>query len=143
MPARLRITLDECDAMDDRQFEYALRDLLIRDGFDARQVGRAGDQGAGVIAEHSRLGRLVVQAEQTTVAVRVGSHVMYQVQGTAGPLHRADIAVVVTNGYLTRDAKTWGERHRIHWVDRDRLGQWAHDGVPLHHLLRLPARRGD
>ncbi|GHE99177.1 hypothetical protein GCM10014715_64240 [Streptomyces spiralis] len=86
MPARLRITLDEFDAVDDRQFEYALRDLLIRDGFDARQVGRAGDQGAGVIAEHSRLGRL---------------------------------------------------------VDRDRLGQWAHDGVPLHHLLRLPARRGD
>ncbi|MFD4953448.1 restriction endonuclease [Streptomyces sp. NPDC058451] len=142
MLARLRITLEECDAMDDRQFEYALRDLLIRDGFHARQVGRAGDQGADVIAEHRRLGRLVVQAKHTKVAARVGSHVMYQVNGTAGPVHHADIAVVVTNGHITRDAKTWGQRHHIHWVDRDRLGQWAQDGIPLHQLLRLPARRG-
>ncbi|MFE7213499.1 restriction endonuclease [Streptomyces sp. NPDC001698] len=142
MLARLRITLEECDAMDDRQFEYALRDLLIRDGFHARQVGRAGDQGADVIAEHRRLGRLVVHAKHTKVAARVGSHVMYQVNGTAGPVHQADIAVVVTNGHITRDAKTWGQRHHIHWVDRDRLGQWAQDGIPLHQLLRLPARRG-
>ncbi|MGW7824147.1 restriction endonuclease [Streptomyces puniciscabiei] len=141
MLARLRITLEEFDAMDDRRFEYALRDLLTRDGFQARQVGRAGDQGADVIAEHPRLGRLVIQAKHTTVAARVGSHVMYQVKGTAGPVHRADIAVVVTNGRITRDAKTWGQRHHIHWVDRERLGQWAHDGIPLHQLLRLPARR--
>ncbi|MFF0794703.1 restriction endonuclease [Streptomyces spiralis] len=139
--ARLRITLEEFDAMDDRQFEYALRDLLIRDGFHARQVGRAGDQGADVIAEHPRLGRLVVQAKHTTVGARVGSHVMYQVKGTAGPVHHADTAVVVTNGHITRDAKTWETHHRIYWIDRDRLGQWAHDGIPLHHLLRLPARR--
>ncbi|MEV6058146.1 restriction endonuclease [Streptomyces sp. NPDC052107] len=138
--ARLRITLEEFDAMDDRRFEYALRDLLIRDGFHARQVGRAGDQGADVIAEHPRLGRLVLQAKHTAVAARVGSHVTYQVKGTAGPVHRADIAVVVTNGHLTRDAKTWGQRHHIYWVDRDRLGQWAQDGIPLHQLLRLPAR---
>ncbi|MGV9349311.1 restriction endonuclease [Streptomyces spiralis] len=139
--APLRITLEEFDAMDDRQFEYALRDLLTRDGFHARQVGRAGDQGADVIAEHPRLGRLVIQAKHTTVAARVGSHVMYQVKGTADPVHHAHIAVVVTNGHITRDAKTWGQRHHIHWIDRDRLGQWAHDGIPLHHLLRLPARK--
>ncbi|MFJ3338639.1 restriction endonuclease [Streptomyces sp. NPDC086766] len=142
MRARLRITLEEFDAMDDRQFEYALRDLLIRDGFHARQVGRAGDQGADVIAQHRRLGRMVIQAKHTTVAARVGSHVMYQVKGTAGPVHRADIAVVVTNGRITRDARTWGDRHQVYWVDRDRLGQWAQDGIPLPQLLRLPAGRG-
>jgi restriction system protein len=140
MLARLRITLAQFDAMDDRQFEFALRDLLIRDGWRARQVGRAGDQGADVIGENRRLGRLVVQAKHTTVAARVGSRVMYQVKGTAGPVHGATAAVVVTNGHITRDAKAWGERHDVHWVDRDRLHQWSELGTPLHQLLRLSAR---
>ncbi|MFF4692992.1 restriction endonuclease [Streptomyces sp. NPDC001307] len=117
------------------------REAAVRAGFHARRVGGAGDQEADVIAEQPRLGRLVVQARHTAVAARVGSHVMYQVKGSAGPVHRADIAVVVTSGRINRDAKTWGRRHHIHWVDRDRLGQWAHDGIPLHQLLRLPDRR--
>ncbi|MEV8596083.1 restriction endonuclease [Streptomyces sp. NPDC052012] len=141
MAARLRITLSEFDAMDDRQFENALTQLLIRDGWRARRVGQAGDQGADIIADHARLGRLVVQAKHTTVRAKVGSAVMYQVKGTAGPVHHARTAVVVTNGHLTRDARTWGERHDIHWIDRDRLHQWAGEGLPLHYLLRIPARR--
>ncbi|MFJ9822197.1 restriction endonuclease [Streptomyces sp. NPDC101151] len=140
MVARLRYTLDELDAMDDRQFEFALRDLLIRDGFHARQVGQKGDQGADVIAQDRHYGRMVVQAKHTTVAARVGSRVMYELKGTAGPVHQAHTAVLVTNGTITRDAKAWGERHDIHWVDRTRLGQWATEGTPLHQLLRLPRR---
>ncbi|MFE0514164.1 restriction endonuclease [Streptomyces sp. NPDC058964] len=136
--ARLRLTLAELDVLGDREFEYALRDLLIRDGWTARQVGRAGDQSADVIAEHTRYGRLVVQAKHTRVGGRVGSSVMYQLKGTAGPAHGAHAAVVVTNGHVTRDAKEWGRRHRIGWVDRDRLARWAQDGIPLDQLLRLP-----
>ncbi|GGX94861.1 restriction endonuclease [Streptomyces fructofermentans] len=139
--ARLRLSLVELDEMDDRRFEYALRDLLVRDGWAARQVGRAGDQGADVIADCARYGRLVVQAKHTRVGGRVGSSVMYQLNGTAGPVHRADAAVVVTNGAVTRDAKAWAERHGIAWVDRERLQQWADDGVPLGELLRLPSQR--
>ncbi|MGP4091885.1 restriction endonuclease [Streptomyces sp. KR55] len=141
--ARLRITLTAIDAMGDREFEYSVRDLLIRDGWQARQTGRAGDQGADVIAEHPVFGRLVVQAKHTTVTAKVSSPVMYQVKGTAWPVHHADVAVVVTNGHLTRDARAWGARHQIHFADRDRLRQWAEDGTPLHQMLRLqaPARR--
>ncbi|WP_330358374.1 restriction endonuclease [Streptomyces chartreusis] len=142
MLARLHITVAEFDAMNDRQFEQALCDVLIRDGWRARQVGRAGDQGADVIAEHPVLGRLVVQAKHTTTAAKVGSPVLYQLNGTAGPVHRADLAAVITNGRLTRDAQVWGERHRIYWVDRDRLRQWAEHGVPLQGLLRLAGRAG-
>ncbi|WP_234432450.1 restriction endonuclease [Streptomyces sp. NRRL S-378] len=47
--ATLRISLAEVDAMDDREFEYALRDLLVRDGWSARRVGGGGDQAADVI----------------------------------------------------------------------------------------------
>jgi restriction system protein len=139
--AVLRLPLDRIDSLGDAEFEFALRDLLIRDGWSAERVGQAGDQAADVIGQHAQRGRIVLQAKHTTVGGRVDSKVMYQVKGTAGPVHKADVAVVVTNGGFTRDAKAWGERHQVHWVDRQRLRQWAEDGVPLHTLLRLPARR--
>lgn len=139
--AILRLPLDRIDSFGDAEFEFALRDLLIRDGWSAQRVGQAGDQAADVIGRHAQRGRIVLQAKHTTVGGKVDSKVMYQVKGTAGPVHKADVAVVVTNGGFTRDAKAWGERHQVHWVDRERLRQWAEDGVPLHTLLRLPARR--
>ncbi|MEU0640582.1 MULTISPECIES: restriction endonuclease [Streptomyces] len=139
--ARLRISADDLDAMDDRAFELALRDLLVRDGWSARHVGRHGDQAADVIAEHPRFGRLVVQAKHTRTGAKVGSQVMYQVKGTAGPVHGAHTAVVVTNGGFTRDATTWGRRHDIGCVDRARLHAWADSGEPLHQLLGLTAPR--
>ncbi|MDN3260865.1 restriction endonuclease [Streptomyces sp. CSDS2] len=138
--AMLRITLAEFDAMDDRQFEHALRDLLVRDGWPARRVGGGGDQAADVIGDHMRRGRIVVQAKHTRVGGKVGSSVMYAVKGTAGPAHRADHAVVVTNGTFTRDSMAWGDRHGVHWVDRDKLRRWAETGTALHELLGLSAR---
>lgn len=42
--AVLRYSLAELDAMDPTAFEYAVRDLMIRDGIDARHVGQRGDQ---------------------------------------------------------------------------------------------------
>ncbi|MEU1263543.1 restriction endonuclease [Streptomyces cellulosae] len=138
--AVLRVTLAELDAGDDQAFEETLRSLLVRDGWRARRVGDRGDQAADVIGEHAQLGRLVVQAKHTTVGGKVGVRVMYEVNGTAGPVHRARHAVVVTNGTFTRDAMDWGERHGVHWVDRDRLRCWAENGMALHELLNLPAR---
>ncbi|MER5549838.1 restriction endonuclease [Streptomyces sp. NPDC002589] len=138
--AGLQITLGEFDAMDDRDFEYALRDLLVRDGWPARRVGGGGDQAADVIGDHPQRGRIVVQAKHTRVGGKVGSSVMYAVKGTAGPAHKADHAVVVTNGTFTRDAIAWGERHGVHWVDRERLRRWAESGTALHGLLGLSGR---
>ncbi|MEU9139471.1 restriction endonuclease [Streptomyces sp. NPDC048404] len=138
--ARMRLTLTEIDAMDDQAFEFALRDLLIRDGWTAQRVGQRGDQAADVIGQDWQRGRIVLQAKHTKVAGKVGSAVMYQVKGTAGPVHGANSAVVITNGSFTRDAKSWGERHHVHWVDRDRLRRWAEHGTPLQELLRLPNR---
>ncbi|MER7050430.1 restriction endonuclease [Streptomyces jumonjinensis] len=138
--AQLRITLAQFDAMDDQEFEYALRDLLIRDGWPARKVGRGGDQAADVIGEHTRRGRIVVQAKLTRVGGKVTSSVMYVVNGTAGPVHGADHAVVITNGAFTRSAMAWGDQYGVHWVDRDRLRRWAEDGTALDELLRLPPR---
>ncbi|MFB7677102.1 restriction endonuclease [Kitasatospora purpeofusca] len=139
--ASLRLSLAQLDAMDDKQFEFALRDLLLRDGIEARQVGQQGDQAADVIGQDARWGRIVVQAKHTKVGGKVGSQVMYQVKGTAQPVHRADVAVVVTNGSFTRDAKAWGDKHGIYWVDREALRRWAEGGTALPDLLPL-SRRG-
>ncbi|MFF7656464.1 restriction endonuclease [Streptomyces sp. NPDC007983] len=138
--ALLRVTLADIDAMDDEEFEFALRDLLIRDGWSARKVGGKGDQVADVIGGHPQRGRIVVQAKHTRFGRKVGSSVMYAVKGTAGPVHKADRAVVVTNGTFTRDAMTWGDRHGVHWVDREKLQRWAESGAALHELLRVSAR---
>lgn len=138
--AGLSFRAGELDAMDDRAFEEALRDLMIRDGWCALRVGGGGDQAADVIAEHPLLGRAVLQAKHTRTSAKVGAPVLYAVNGTAGPVHGAQHAVVVTNGGFTRDARTWGARHRIHLVDRARLHQWAQDGGALHELLALPTR---
>nr|WP_307783595.1 restriction endonuclease [Streptomyces spinoverrucosus] len=126
--------------MDDRQFEHALRDLLVRDGWPARRVGGGGDQAADVMGDHRHRCRIVVQAKHTRVGGKVGSSVMYAVKGTAGPAHKADHAVVVTNGSFTRDAKAWGDRHGVHWVDGEKLRRWAESGAALHELLGLPPR---
>ncbi|MFD8162678.1 restriction endonuclease [Streptomyces malaysiensis] len=138
--ARLRIMLADIDAMNDREFEIALRDLLIRDGWSARRVGGGGDQAADVIGDHPQRGRIVVQAKHTRVGGKVGSSVMYAVKGTAGPVHKADHAVVVTNGAFTWDAMAWGDRHGVHWVDREKLQRWAGRGAALHELLKVSAR---
>lgn len=138
--AALSISLAEFDAMDDRRFEHALRDLLIRDGWTARRVGGGGDQAADVIGDHPHFGRIVVQAKHTRVGGKVGSSVMYEVKGTAGPVHKADHAVVVTNGAFTRNATNWGDQHGVRWIDREALTRWAEDGRALHQLLGLSAR---
>lgn len=75
--------------MDDRAFEFALRDLLLRDGWNARQVGRQGDQAADVIGEDRQRGRIVLQAKHTTVAGEVGSSVMYPGQRHRRPRARS------------------------------------------------------
>lgn len=138
--ASLRLTLGELDALDPTGFELAVRDLMVRDGIAARHVGQQGDQAADAIGKDSMGRTFVAQCKHTTSGGRVASRVMYEVNGTAGPAHGADIAVVVTNGTFTRDARVWGDRHHVYWIDRDRLRQWAEDGVSLQRILRLPMR---
>ncbi|QNA78573.1 restriction endonuclease [Streptomyces sp. So13.3] len=134
----LRLTLADLDALDPTQFELAVRDLMIRDGITARHVGQRGDQAADAVGEDTAGRRYVAQCKHTTVASRVVSRTMYEVKGTAGPVHGADIAFVVTNGGFTRDAKTWGETNHVHWLDRDKLRQWAEHGTSLHNCCASP-----
>lgn len=139
----LRLSLADLDAMGSTAFEYATRDLMIRDGIQARRVGQRGDQAADVIGRDRVGGVIVVQCKHTTTGNKVGAPVLYQVNGTAQPTHGADIAVIVTNGDFTRDARRRAQDFRIHLIGRKELARWAEDGITLHQLLRLslPLRR--
>ncbi|MEU7897478.1 restriction endonuclease [Nonomuraea sp. NPDC049152] len=133
----LRVSLHEIDAMSPTEFEHAVRDLMLRDGIIAAHVGQRGDKAADVIGRDDRGYVIVAQCKHTTVAGKVGSRVVYEVNGTAGPAHGADIAVIVTNGSFTRDARAVAADFRIHVLGRDELSRWGGEGVALQQLLGL------
>jgi restriction system protein len=138
---RLDLTTD-IDRMDATAFEYAVRDLMIRDGFDAERVGGAGDRAADVIG-HGADGRvIVVQCKHTVTRAKVGARVIYQVNGTAEHAHGADDAIVVTNGGFTSDAIRYAAQVGIYLIDRSALRAWAQEGVALHELLKMPTGQG-
>ncbi|MBG0818386.1 restriction endonuclease [Planomonospora sp. ID82291] len=137
--AGLRLTLPEIDLMGHTAFEYAVRDLMIRDGIDARRIGGKNDMAADVIGK-DRTARtanvIVVQCKHTTVGGKVGARVIHEVNGTARPAHGADLAVVVTNGSFTRGARQRAAMWGIGLIGRDELSRWAGGETSVHRLLR-------
>ncbi|MER5631517.1 restriction endonuclease [Streptomyces nitrosporeus] len=142
----LRYGLPQLDALHHRDFEYAIRDLMLRDGCaDARQIGGAGDNGADVLATDP-LGRIwVIQAKHRKDGDRgsaVGTPDLQRVNGTARQLYGADIVLVVTNGRFSARCAPLAQQLRMHLADRRILAAWASGGRPLWELLpRIPAPR--
>ncbi|MET7717436.1 restriction endonuclease [Streptomyces sp. NPDC005407] len=141
----LRLRIAEIDALDHRGFEFAIRDLMRRDGCKAERLGGAGDNACDVRAVDPA-GRIwAIQCKHRrdgNLGSAVGVGVLQQVNGTARQIHGADIAVVLTNGRFSSKAIPWGKEHRIHLVDRHTLGEWAAGSRPLWDLLdRIPPPR--
>ncbi|WP_308286073.1 restriction endonuclease [Streptomyces drozdowiczii] len=142
----LRYELPQLDSLDHREFEYAIRDLMRRDGCtDARQVGGSGDNGADVLATdpHGRV--WVIQCKHRRVGDRgsaVGTPDLQRVNGTARQLYGADIVLVVTNGRFSNRCAPLAQQLRMHLADRRMLAAWAAGSRPLWELLpRVPAPR--
>ncbi len=142
----LRYGLPELDALHHRDFEYAVRDLMLRDGCaDARQIGGAGDNGADVLATDP-LGRTwVIQCKHRKDGDRgsaVGTPDLQRVNGTARQLYGADIVLVVTNGRFSARCPPLATQLHMHLADRSTLATWAGGSRPLWELLpRIPAPR--
>ncbi|MFI1107782.1 restriction endonuclease [Streptomyces physcomitrii] len=141
----LRLRIAELDALDHRSFEFAIRDLMRRDGCAAEQLGGAGDNACDVRAVDPS-GRIwAVQCKHRRDGDQgsaVGVGVLQQVNGTARQIHGAEVAVVLTNGRFSSKAVPWGREHRIHLVDRRLLAEWAAGSRPLWDLLdRIPPPR--
>ncbi|WP_435854668.1 restriction endonuclease [Streptomyces longwoodensis] len=142
----LRYGLAQLDALAHRQFEYAVRDLMKRDGCtDAVQVGGQGDLGADVKATDPQGRRWVIQCKHRRHGERgaaVGTPELQVLNGTGRPVHKADIVVMVTNGRITQPGRAFARQQRLHLVDRQVLGAWAAGSRPLWELLSaLPSPR--
>lgn len=146
----LRVTLPQLDSADHREFESVVRDLMRRDGFKAERVGGSGDDACDVRGVDPDGLIWVVQCKHRRdgwAGKATGVDVLQQVNGTAEPVHGAQVAVVVTNGRFSKPAVAWGERHGIRLVDRHAIQRWADERRPLWEVLgdvrrpkRLPGR---
>ncbi len=143
----LRYGLSQLDALHHTRFEYAVRDLMRRDGCrNAVRVGGGGDLGADVKATDPYGRRWVIQCKHRRNGLAgsaVGTPDLQVLNGTARQVHGADVAVIVTNGRVTAPAVNFAEQQRLHVVDRRTLGVWASGSRPLWELLRAvpPPRR--
>ncbi|MFD8621694.1 restriction endonuclease [Streptomyces sp. NPDC059513] len=142
----LRYALPQLDALHHRNFEYAIRDLMRRDGCtDARQIGGAGDNGADVLATDPMGRTWVIQCKHRSAGDRgsaVGTPDLQRVNGTARQLYGADIVLVVTNGRFSARCAPLAAQLQMHLADRRTLATWASGGRPLWELLpKIPGPR--
>ncbi|MGY4969550.1 restriction endonuclease [Streptomyces nigrescens] len=138
---RLEMSLADLDALGHEEFEFAVRDLLRRDGLTAERVGGTDDEACDVRAVDLDRRIWAVQCKHRREGRRgdaVNVRVVRELKGTASEVHKATFAVIVTNGRFTSKAVPQARRLGVHLVDRDVLGQWA-SGRPLWELLeRVP-----
>ncbi|MGY0021078.1 restriction endonuclease [Streptomyces sp. cg35] len=142
----LRYALSQLDRLHHREFEYAVRDLMLRDGCtDAKQVGGAGDNGADVLATDPLGRRWVIQCKHRKAGAEgsaVGTPDLQRLNGTARPLHHADVVVLVTNGRFSSKCPPLAQQLSIALVDRQVLAAWAAGSRPLWEVLpKVPPPR--
>ena len=121
----LRYQLSHLDALHHREFEFAVRDLMRRDGCtDAVQVGGRGDNGADVKATDPLGRRWVIQCKHRRAGwsgSAVGTPDLHVLNGTGRQLHGGDV-VLVTNGRFSKQCPPYAKSQRLHLVDRYLLG---------------------
>lgn len=129
----LRYGLPQLDALHHRDFEYAIRDLMLRDGCtDVLATDPLGRTGV-IQCKHRRDGNR---------GSAIGTPDLQRVNGTARQLYGADIVLVVTNGRFTTRCAPLATQLHMHLADRRTLATWAGGGRPLWELLpKIPAPR--
>ncbi|WP_405135498.1 restriction endonuclease [Nocardia sp. NBC_01388] len=132
--------LQRCDGAG---LEALTADLLARDGMTVlRRGGGSRDQGADVIAVMPDGLRIVVQCKLRQRGP-IGPQVLYEVNGTARQVHRADIPVVVTNSTFSPTATAFAADHAIRLIDDHAVRRWAMWGESFHDILELSVPDGN
>ncbi|MEU3743251.1 restriction endonuclease [Streptomyces sp. NPDC032198] len=135
----LRYEIAQIDGLHHRDFEYAVRDLMRRDGCaDARQIGGAGDNGADVLATDPLGRKWVIQCKHRRNGAQgspVGTPDLQRVNGTARQLYGANVVLVVTNGRFSVRCAPLARQLHMHLVDRRVLADWAAGSRPLWELV--------
>lgn len=136
----LRYAVEHLDSLHHNDFEFAVRDLMHRDGCaDAQKVGGRGDNGADVKATDPYGRRWVIQCKHRKAGwsgSAVGTPDLQVLNGTGRQIHGGDVLVMLTNGRFSRPALDFAKSQHLHLVDRHLLSQWASGSRPLWELLR-------
>lgn len=118
----LRFAVEQLDLLHHTQFEFAVRDLMHRDGCaDAQRVGGRGDNGADVKATDPYGRRWVIQCKHRKAGWSgkpVGTPDLHVLNGTGRQVHTGDVLVMLTNGRITSNAVDFAKDQRLHLVDR-------------------------
>ncbi|AYV32938.1 Restriction endonuclease (plasmid) [Streptomyces sp. ADI95-16] len=134
------ISKSEFDSMTPIEFEQATAALARRDGLIVTQYqGGARDLGADVVA-HTLDGRKIVFQckHRRHGGRRVGSQAIQTINGTARPVHKANIVIAITNTAFTEPAHDLAKNQDIHLVWGFDLIRWATWGMSLLEVLGLP-----
>ncbi|WP_053680618.1 restriction endonuclease [Streptomyces sp. WM4235] len=136
----LRYAVEHLDGLHYNDFEFAVRDLMHRDGCaDAQKVGGRGDNGADVKATDPYGRRWVIQCKHRKAGwsgSAVGTPDLQVLNGTGRQVHGGDVLVMLTNGRFSGPALAFAKSQHLHLVDRHLLAQWAGGSRPLWELLR-------
>ncbi|MFB7645618.1 restriction endonuclease [Streptomyces sp. NPDC056084] len=127
------VSMAQLDAMTPYEFEQAVANLAYRDGYEiVRNKGGSHDLGADVIVLTRDSRKIVFQCKHRQPGSKaVGSRVIQTFNGTARPVHNADVAVAVTNGSFSKPASALAAEQGIYLLCGDQLKRWATWGVPL------------
>ncbi|OIV39438.1 hypothetical protein BIV57_00970 [Mangrovactinospora gilvigrisea] len=133
------VILEQIHALHHSEFEQLAADLM-RDGYQVtRSGGGAGDLGADVIAQSPKGKVVVIQCKHRSASSgAIGSPDLQRLNGTARPVHNADLVVAMTNGSFSLPARRFADSQKIHLIGARRLEQWATWGQPLTEVLGLP-----
>ncbi len=126
-------TVAVTDHMTGAEFERYVARLMRASGYRGVTVsGGSGDMGADVIGRSPCGRRVVVQCKR--YAGNLGSPHVQRFAGTARDIHRADVALLVTTGRPTAQAREVARHCRITLVDRPALARWVSTRtLPLEH----------
>ena len=118
MNERIELYNDKFDYMTGADFEVYCADLLRKNGFiDVSVTSTSGDFGADIIATQNKI-KYAIQCK--CYSSDIGVDAVYQVTGGM-KYYNANVGVVLTNRYFTRQAKELASKIGIVLWDRDFL----------------------
>lgn len=114
----MRYTIEQLDAMEGHEFEYAVADLLVHNGWrDVEVTQGSGDYGVDILARRKST-RYAIQCKRYNSAVSVKA---VQEAGLGTDYYHCDAAAVITNNTFTKNARKLADTTGVKLWDRKYL----------------------
>lgn len=108
---------NEIDMMNGREFEIYLENLFIKHKYYVERTQYSGDYGADLILHRDGI-KTIVQAKRWEN--KIGVKGVQEVVAAKGH-YQGDKALLITNSYLTRQARSLAKSNGVEVWDRDKL----------------------